>query len=218
MITISSLAEREFERSIELNPRYATARHWFGMSLGAMGRYEEAYTELKRAIRLEPQLSVIHFGLAFVYWCARRYDQAIEACEKALELDPTAGQAYLWLGLASLAKLMHEPAIAAIRKAVEISQAAPVAVACLGEAYAAAGYSDEAQKILQKLSQQRHVTAYFVGRICAALGKNNEALEWLEAGFRSRGEWLILLKTDPRLDGLRPDPRFQYLMRRMNFP
>ncbi len=35
-------AEREFERSIELNPHNATARHFFGFYLGRMGRYEEA--------------------------------------------------------------------------------------------------------------------------------------------------------------------------------
>src|SRR3989449_11036132 len=30
-------AEREFERSIELNPRYATAHEWFGFYLATMG-------------------------------------------------------------------------------------------------------------------------------------------------------------------------------------
>lgn len=58
-------AEKEFERAIELNSRYATVHHWFGMCLATMGRYEEGYTELKRAIRLDPQGSYIHFGLAF---------------------------------------------------------------------------------------------------------------------------------------------------------
>jgi Tfp pilus assembly protein PilF len=53
-------AEKEFERSIELNPRYATAHEWFGYYLGVMGRYEEGYTELKRAIRLGPHSSVLH--------------------------------------------------------------------------------------------------------------------------------------------------------------
>src|SRR2546426_2958388 len=47
-------AEREFERSVELNPHYPTAHQWFGLYLAMMGRYEEAYTELKRAIRLDP--------------------------------------------------------------------------------------------------------------------------------------------------------------------
>src|SRR4029077_17062415 len=52
-------AEREFERAIELNPRYATAHGWFGYCLGVMGRFEEAYTECQRAVRLEPLSSAI---------------------------------------------------------------------------------------------------------------------------------------------------------------
>ena len=59
-------AEREFERSIELNPRYPTAHYWFGFFLALMGRFEEGYTELKRAIRLDPLSCPIQWGLAFV--------------------------------------------------------------------------------------------------------------------------------------------------------
>jgi TolB-like protein/Flp pilus assembly protein TadD len=214
-------AEREFERSIELNSRYATAHHWFGWFLGMMGRYEEAYTELKRAIRLDPHSSVIHFGLGFIYWCARRYDQAIEAYEKAIELDPNSAQAHWGLGVAYPYKSLHEPAIAAARKAFELSRGAPIAVAHLGEAYAAAGNRDEAHNILEQLrelSKQQYVTPYFVGRIYAALGKRDEAFSWLETAYREREPWMVLLKTDPRFDDLRPDPRFQDLLRRMNFP
>jgi hypothetical protein len=68
---------------------------------------------------------------------------------------------------------MFEPAIHALQKAVELSQRTPVAVACLGEAYAASGNSDEARNLLHELTTQQHVTAYFVGRIYAALGDQN---------------------------------------------
>jgi TolB-like protein len=70
-------AEREFERAIELNPRYATGHHLFGFYLAVTGRYEESYTELQRAIRLDP-LSVSKALLGHNYIYARRYDQAIE--------------------------------------------------------------------------------------------------------------------------------------------
>ena len=60
-------AEREFERSIELNPRYATGHEFFGWFLATMRRFEEAYTEVKRAIRLDPVSSPIHFAMGCVY-------------------------------------------------------------------------------------------------------------------------------------------------------
>lgn len=211
-------SEKEFERAIEMNPRYATAHHWFGMFLGMMGRYEEAYTELQRALRLDPQWSNLHFGLAFVYWCGRRYDHAIERCHKTLALDPNFVQALVWLGLSLVAKFMCVPAIAALQRAVELSQRTPVAVGCLGEAYAAAGNSEEAQELVHELTAQQHVSAYFVSRIYAALGNKDEALKWLEVAYQEHSEWMLLLKVDPRFDDLRCAPRFQDLMCRMKFP
>src|SRR5437867_1875898 len=87
-------AEREFERAIELNPRYTLAHQLFGWYLCTMDRYEEAYAEFQRAIRLDPLSSVIHAMLGNVLIYARRYDQALKQCAKALELDPTSGPAH----------------------------------------------------------------------------------------------------------------------------
>jgi len=214
-------AEREFERSIELNPRYATAHQWFGMSLGFMGRYEEGFTELKRAIRLDPHSMMIQVTLGFVHWCARRYDLAIEQYERVLELDPNFVQAHLDIALAYLHKSMHEPAIAAFRKAVQLSRGASLFIALLGNAYAASGHPDEAQTILKQLhelAKHQYVAPYAVGRIYAALSKKDEAFRWLETAYGARDPLMVCLKTDPGVDDLRSDPRFQDLMWRMNFP
>ena len=214
-------AEREFERSIELNPRYATAHQWFGLSLGFMGRYEEGFTELKRAIRLDPHSMMIQVTLGFVHWCARRYDLAIEQYERVLELDPNFVQAHLDIALAYLHKSMHEPAIAAFRKAVQLSRGASLFIALLGNAYAASGHPDEAQTILKQLhelAKHQYVAPYAVGRIYAALSKKDEAFRWLETAYGARDPLMVCLKTDPGVDDLRSDPRFQDLMWRMNFP
>jgi TolB-like protein/Tfp pilus assembly protein PilF len=213
-------AQREFERSLELSPRYSTGHHLFGFYLGAMGRYEEAYTELQRAIRLDPLLGLTNAFLGYIYLYARRYDQAIEQFVQTIKLDPNSAFAHGGLGWAYRCKSLHEPAIAASRKAVELWHG-PSPLSWLGEACAAAGRRDEAHKVLEQLfelAKQRYVTPYGVARIYAALGKKEEALHWLETAYRQRAEWMVLLKVDPCLDDLRPDPRFEDLMRRMNFP
>jgi len=214
-------AEREFERSIELNPRYVTAHVWFGWYLALTGRYEEGYTELKRAIRLDPLSPVVNAGLGFVYRCGRRYDQAIQQHKKALDLDPNLALTQAGLAFAYLYCSLHELAIAAMQKAVQLSQGAPFLLACLGEIYAAAGKWDLARSTLgelQDLSQRRYVTPYGVGRIYAALGEKDQALQCLEAAYQGRDPWMIFMKIDPRFDALRSDPLFRGLMRKMNFP
>jgi tetratricopeptide (TPR) repeat protein len=212
-------AEREFERAIELNPRYATGHHLFGFYLAVTGRYEESYTELQRAIRLDP-LSVSKALLGHNYIYARRYDQAIEQLITTLELDPESGLAHAGLGWAYRCKSLFEPGIAALRKACDLWPGS-TPIGMLGEAYAAAGRRDEAHRVLEQLDQlskQRYVTPYVVSRIYATLGQKDEAFHWLETAYQQQAEWMVLLKVDPCFDNLRPDPRFQDLLLRMNFP
>jgi len=71
---------------------------------------------------------------------------------------------------------------------------------------------------LKELSREQYVTTYHMGRIYASLGKIDEAFAWWEIAYQERASWLLFLKADPFIDDLRPDPRFQDLMRRMNFP
>ena len=130
-------------------------------------------------------------GFVYIYTC--RYDQAIEQFARTVELDQNSAPAQGGLGWAHRCKSLHEPAIAASRKAVELWPSARP-LSWPGEAYAAAGRRDEAHKILEQLhelSKQRYVTPYGVARIYAALGKQQEALHWLEAGYRQRAEWMV---------------------------
>jgi len=214
-------AEKGFERSIELNPRYATSHQWYGWFLGMMGRYEEGYTEAKRAIRLDPLSPVMNASFGMVYRFARRYNQAVEQYKKALELGPNFALAWIGLGFAYLYQAQHEPAIAAMQRAVELSPSSSFLLACLGEGYGVAGFMEEARKTLERLreiSKQRYVAPYGVSRIHAALGQKDEALRWLETAYQERDAWMVMLKVDPRFDDMRSDPRFQDLLRRMNFP
>jgi TolB-like protein/Flp pilus assembly protein TadD len=212
-------AEREFEQAIEINPRYAAGHHLFGLYLAMMGRYEEAYTEFQRAIRLDP-LTVSQGLLGFNCIYSRRYDQAISQFNKILEVEPEDGPALCGLGWAYSCKGLHEPAIAALRKGVNLWPGTSPLV-LLGEAYAAAEQRDDAQKVLEQLfvlSKERYVTPYGVARIYNALGKKEEALQWLETSYQHQAEWLLLLNVDARFDDLRSNPRFQDLMGQMNFP
>jgi len=71
---------------------------------------------------------------------------------------------------------------------------------------------------LRELSKRRYVSAYGIAQIYTALGDFDHAWAWLEKAFEERSFQLIWLKVDPTIDALRSDPRFQDLLRRMNFP
>ncbi|MGA8617581.1 MAG: hypothetical protein WB660_03540 [Candidatus Sulfotelmatobacter sp.] len=215
------VAEREFERSIELNSRHPMAHGWFGYFLGLMGRYEEGYTECQRALRLDPLSTVMQFYLGQIYWMAHRYDQLIERSHKTLKFDDR----FIWtqgmLAWGYLGKSMHQEAIACLREGIRASPSSTLYLAALAEAHAAAGEQLEARRTLEQLngiSKQRYVTPYMFARVYAALSETNEALKWLEAAYQERASFLAFLKVDPHFENLRSEPRFQTLMQRMNFP
>jgi TolB-like protein/Tfp pilus assembly protein PilF len=212
-------AEREFERSLELDPRYATGHEFFGWVLAMTGRFEEGYTEIKRAIRLDPLSSPIHFAMGCAYWSAHRFGEAITSLQKAVEFDSGSALAHAFLGYISMYTSQYERAIEEMREGIRLSQSASAVVASLGEVYAAAGKRDEAQRILDNLHQLSHhqyVSAYPVARTYMALGEKEEALRWLETAYAEHSAMMMLVKVDPRFSELHSDPRFQDILRRMN--
>jgi len=94
-------------------------------------------------------------------------------------------------------------------------------IAVLGHAYATSGRRDEAQKMLDELglsSGDSTPLSYYVAAVYVGLGRNEEALRWLERAYQERSNWLIYLKLDPRFDRLRSDRRFADLARRIGLP
>jgi hypothetical protein len=50
------------------------------------------------------------------------------------------------------------------------------------------------------------------------LGEKDQAFAWLEKAYQAHSNDMSNLKADPTFDPIRSDPRFQDLLRRMNFP
>jgi len=214
-------AEKEFKRAIELNPGYATAHRCYAEYLSAMGRHNEAIAEAKRAQELDPLSLSINAVEGWVFALARRYDEAIAQCRRTLELNAGFYPAHLYLGWAYEQEKLYAEAISEYQKGIALEQGNPALAAYLAHGYAAAGKRTEALKIisnLRELSKRRYVPPYRIAEIYAVLGDTDQAFGWLEKAYDNRSHQLVFLKVDPLVDSLRSDPRFQDLLRRLNFP
>jgi tetratricopeptide (TPR) repeat protein len=77
----------------------------------------------------------------------------------------------------------------------------------------------DAEAVLAKLkAAQGDADAYTYAGIYAQQGNTPKALEWLETALRLRDPGLVQLKTDPLVDPLRKEPRFQAIERQLKFP
>ena len=211
-------AEREFRKAIELNPNYANAHHWYADYLSAVGRHEEAIAESKRAVELDPISPIINAWLGWRYFFARQYDRAIEQYLKTLEIDPTFAPAHLVLGQGYEQESQLEGAISELDQAVKFSQGSSLYVSSLAHAYAVAGKRSEAELLLHQLqdqSQKTYVAPFHFALVYTGLGQLDQAVGYLEKGYKERSSGMVWLKVDPRLDVLRSDPRFQDLLCRV---
>jgi serine/threonine protein kinase/tetratricopeptide (TPR) repeat protein len=213
-------AEREFQRAFRLNPNYAAAHEYYGWYLIPRGRMDQAIHEGQRATELDPLSPEVHSILGWTLYYARRYDQAAVELHKCLELDPNYPSGHYFLGLVYAQQGRFDDAIAEQRKAVEsFGSSVSWPLTEIARDYALAGRSADAGQALQDLlkrSRTSHVIPYGIATVYAALGNKDQAFAQLEQALAQRSFFLDFLKVDPALDSLRPDPRFQSLLRRMN--
>jgi serine/threonine protein kinase/tetratricopeptide (TPR) repeat protein len=211
-------AEKEFKRAIELNPSYPTAHSWYGEYLMVQGRFDEALVEMNRASDLNPLSPALNLALGYRFYYAHQYPEAVEQIQKTLAMDAKFVPAHVFLGRAYEQKGTYPEAIAEMRKALELSEGDTNELAAVGHAYAVAHQAGEAKKILDQLkerSQQTYVQPSLIALIHVGLGDKNQAFDWLQKAYEDRSAGLLYLKVDPAFDGVRSDPRFIDLLRRV---
>jgi len=117
---VTPTAEREFERSIELNPRYAHSTPVFRMVSRDDGAFRGGLYGGEARLSFRSTLSPIRFAMGCVYWSAHRFDQAIVELEKAIELDPGNAYAHSVLGYTLMYKSLYERAIEELQKRTRV--------------------------------------------------------------------------------------------------
>lgn len=211
-------AERAFRRAVELNPNYATAHHWFSFHLAARGRLSEAIAEIRRAQELDPLSSIIRTNWGTVLYWAHQYDAAIEQYKETLALDSEFWTAHWMLGLALEQKQQHAQAAEQQRLAIAtLPGQSSLLLASLARAHALAGARREARRLLGQIerSSARIGVAWFHTAMAhLALDDLDLAFALLYRACEECDVWVAFMKSDPRLDPLRRDPRYPDLLQR----
>jgi serine/threonine protein kinase/tetratricopeptide (TPR) repeat protein len=175
-------AEREFRRSLELNPNLPRAHAGYAHYLLALRRTDEAIQELDRVQKIDPLFPQSHMGLPWLLFNARRYQAAIEAAQTNGDDRVRA------LSLAELGR--PEEAIAAADRAVRSTQNT-IILAQVASAYAMAGEQEKARAMLGAIeaqARQRYICGFNVACVYAPLGDKERAFAWLEKAYLARSD------------------------------
>ena len=208
-------AEKEYRRAIGLNPNYATAHHWYAEYLALMGRFDEALAESERARELDPLSLIISADKGIILLYARRYDDAIAQFRGVEEMDSSFSRSHMVVA-AYIEKKQFAEALAALRK---WDDDASWKWAWLAFAYGRSGQDALARQALEKVQrryEREHMSLDPLVWAYVGAGNRDEAFAWFDKAYADHSNLLTSLKVNPGFDGLRADPRFQALMRRVH--
>ncbi len=211
---------REFDRALELSPTSPVVRLRHAISgLMPHGRIKEALAELRPLLDADPLSPLMHWWLV-VLLCL---DRDLEALERAaahfVALEPSHPYAQFSIAMVHLLTGDFAGAVASFRSAADLSGRAPQALGYLGLCEALAGNAGGARTVLAELHERAalsYVPPSAVAWTMLGLGDIDGTFEWLGRAVEVRDPWIIPIRTHPVFDPLRPDPRFQALLRRMN--
>jgi serine/threonine protein kinase/TolB-like protein/Tfp pilus assembly protein PilF len=210
-------AGRAFRRSLALNPSYATGRQWYAEHLSALGRHDEALTEIRKAEALDPLSLIVNAVEANLLYMARQYDRAIEQCLKVIELDPNFPEVYEYLKRSYDQKGMYKEAIAARQQRRRILGKTTTETPALRAAASAASAREYWQKRLeQELEEARDegLQPFEFAEILAQAGETARALDWLDRACTEHDFMMLYVGVAPNLDPLRSEPRFKQIVAR----
>jgi tetratricopeptide (TPR) repeat protein len=189
-------AEHEPRRAMELNPSYPLAYIMYGQYLTMIGRQADALPYFEKAHRLDPLFGESYRGEGYSCFMAHKYDEAIVQYRTALELEPDA-ITYFGLVLARAENGDSNTAIVEAEKATKLN-ASPLLLTSLASAYARAGRSADANRVLRHLDEMwkrrgtapawhtvnsPYVCPYEVAGVYAQLGDKNRAFECLDKAY-----------------------------------
>jgi tetratricopeptide (TPR) repeat protein len=207
-------AEKEFRRTLELDPNYAEGYRAYAIYLLTLRRHDEAVTAARRARELSPLSPIINIEFATALERAGQFDEAIEQMQKMSTIDPNAPRVQQALALAYLHKGDLSRAVdVAARAAARASRPG----AWIGYVSAVGGRRPDALKVLttfKERSEHQYVSPQAFAVIHLGLGDTDRALALLEKAYDERA-LEVLGFSGPLSDRLHDEPRFRELLRRM---
>jgi TolB-like protein len=220
-------AEEEFKKAIELKPSYATAHQWYFALLVSQLRWGEALEQIERAVELDPFSPIINLNHGYYYFFRRAYRKALELYKRVATLDPELKALDLSFagapsGMAdAFGKLkMFEEMKREFANFANLLQGTYPLIKTRVDARIAyfEGDREGLRRILPELEAHLNETgsnAYSVACLYFFLGEKDKGFEWLEKSYSRKEDTLLYVKWDWDLDGVREDPRYLDLLKRL---
>jgi adenylate cyclase len=213
-------AEEEFKKAIEIKPSYSSAHLWYSQLLLGELRWAEAFEQVEKAVELDPLLPTTSGTLGFFYLAMRDYGKALGLYRRTVELDPKFVSGHFGMGWAYGKMGMYEDARGEYDTGAGLLRDTYPLVGKQAEAWVAWLENDRetVRKLLPDLEanlRDSFFDAIGIAELHFYLEENDKGFEWLERSYSGKEYELLYVQSDEFLDGVRGDPRYVGLVRRL---
>ena len=206
-------AHTELQKVLELSPNDPDAHLRILSYYRAVGDIDAAAREAKAAMVLDPVSARVASSLAWLYLFSGQYDLAEPAMKKCLELDPNFIYAHDGLVIVYEHKKDYARAIEARHEMLTLRRENDAADTLM-KIYKSSGY-EMARTYDIKHGIETEQSPFLIAAGYASLGDKEKTLEYLQKAYDQRSSMMIQLKVNCYFDFVRPDPRFQELLKKL---
>jgi tetratricopeptide (TPR) repeat protein len=216
-------SESEFLRAIQLDPKDPVTRRWYAEAFGQPGRYEEALEQFDKAQELDPSSHSTLSDKGIALYDSGRREEGIALLEDVERTNPEFFSPHLYLMLISFDSHDFRTFLDEGQKAAE-TRNDPVqkdVIASARNGYIIGGQSGLLKSLYTKQKGYYEIGKYspaMFAMTCVALGKRQEALDVLEAAYTRHQPDALWTMAEPTLATLKDEPRYQALVKKIDFP
>ncbi len=211
-------AAAEFVRAIELKPSYANAHLWYHQILRAELRWNEALEQIDKTLELDPLSTAAYINKGYFHFLRKEYEKAADQYVKSLELGNPGANSYLAEVYGKMQR--YDDMRQAMERFVDFVKTLFPRIRDAADVLEASLQGDrETVRIrlpeVEAAYREAGVGCYNIACFYFFLGKNDEGFEWLERSFKEREFSLASIQSDTDLDGVRSDPRYFGLLKKL---
>ena len=215
-------AEREFKRSIEINPSYPYSHIWYSELLYSIGRYDESVHEVRKAVDLEPFTPVLRYNLGSALMFSGKNVEAEQEFSKVLDVDPNFALAHYGLAEIMVRQRKFDEAVSEMEKTLRSYPESSYFRGYLSYALALAGRTQDARKILGELIEEaktKYVSWLGIAYGYVGLGERDHCFAALELAYQQGDTRLISIRARASMyPPWKDDPRFAALLKKIGLP
>jgi TolB-like protein/Tfp pilus assembly protein PilF len=211
-----SSAEREFMRSLELQPRNSLARIWYGLFYlqWMAGRFEEGLAQATQAVQIDPLSAFARAMQSFTYLPVDG-DRSLATALETLQIEPNHFLGH-WAHLQALNLQGRFGEAAEVgESALKVSGRSGWMLASLARTYAQLGKRGDSEALYMELrwrSKREYVAPAVLAYAAYAAGEQDEAIRCGQEAHAIGDPTLIAAKYWPDFADLRKDSRFHEIL------